>query len=141
MKDMDSIFLVNAHGELERVPHQFYENEDMLQERVDKYPEMIVGEQINPDYPPKWIVVMREAGIPGAENEGSRWSVDNLFLDQYGRPTFVDVKRSSDGRIRREVVGQMLDYEANAQKYRPTDKIKALAAEKFGGMEELEEKL
>ena len=28
-------------------------------------------------------------------------------------PTLVEVKRSSDGRIRREVVGQMLDYAAS----------------------------
>ena len=29
-------------------------------------------------------------------------------------PTLVEVKRSSDTRIRREVVGQMLHYAANA---------------------------
>jgi hypothetical protein len=28
-------------------------------------------------------------------------------------PTLLEVKRSSDTRIRREVVGQMLDYAAN----------------------------
>ena len=31
-------------------------------------------------------------------------------------PTLVEVKRSSDTRIRREVVGQMLDYAANGQR-------------------------
>jgi hypothetical protein len=37
----------------------------------------------------------------------------SLFLDQYAVPTIVEVKRS-DSRVRREVVGQMLDYAANA---------------------------
>ena len=102
---------------------------------------VIVGEQINPDDPPRWISIWQEAGIPGAEGEGGRWSVDNLFLDQYGRPTFVEVKRSSDSRIRREVVGQMLDYAANAQKYLPPGQIKALAAKRYGGDEELDARL
>ena len=46
-----------------------------------------------------------------------RWSVDHLLLDQDAIPTLVEVKRSSDSRIRREVVGQMLDYAANAVTY------------------------
>jgi hypothetical protein len=36
MRDTDSIFLVNSGGELERVPHQRYQNEDLLQGIVDK---------------------------------------------------------------------------------------------------------
>jgi len=120
------------------VPHQRYQNEDLLQGIVDKYPELIVGEQINPDNPPRWIVIQREAAIPNSEEQSGRWSIDHLFLDQHGRPTFVEVKRSSDSRIRREVVGQMLDYAANALKYWPPDQIKTLAAEEFGSLEALE---
>jgi hypothetical protein len=52
-------------------------------------------------------------------------SLDHLFLDQEGIPTLVEVKRSSDTRIRREVVGQMLDYAANAVTYWPIEKIRA----------------
>lgn len=40
-------------------------------------------------------------------------------------PTLVEVKRSSDTRLRREVVGQMLDYAANAVVYWPADSIRA----------------
>jgi hypothetical protein len=36
----------------------------------------------------------------------------------------IEVKRSEDTRIRREVAGQMLDYAANAVTYWPIDKIK-----------------
>lgn len=40
-------------------------------------------------------------------------------------PTIVEVKRSTDTRIRREVVGQMLDYAANAVVYWPVEAIRA----------------
>jgi hypothetical protein len=38
-------------------------------------------------------------------------------LDQDAIPAIVEVKRSTDTRIRREVVGQMLDYAANSVVY------------------------
>ncbi len=141
MKDKDSIFLLNKNGGLKRVPYQQYQSEGILHSLIDKHPELIVGDQINPADVPRWIVVKREAGIPGSEEESNRWSVDHLFLDQYGRPTFVEVKRSTDTRIRREVVGQMLDYAANALKYWPVDQIKTLASENYGGLDKLEDKL
>ena len=40
--------------------------------------------------------------------------------------TLIEVKRSTDTRIRREVVGQMLDYAANAVSYWSVDTIKSL---------------
>ena len=100
MQDTDNIFLIGKSGSLEKVPHQEYQSEDLLQNIVDRHPELIVGEQINPDDPPRWLVIRREAGISGSDAEGSRWSVDHLLLDQHGRPTFVEVKRSSDSRIK-----------------------------------------
>jgi len=62
-------------------------------------------------------------GVPDDEEVGDRWSVDHLFLDQDGIPTLVEVKRGTDTRIRREVVGQMLDYAANAVSYWSIDTI------------------
>jgi hypothetical protein len=40
-----------------------------------------------------------------------------LFLDQDAIPTLVEVKRSTNTDIRRKVVGQLLDYAANAVAY------------------------
>ncbi len=40
-------------------------------------------------------------------------------------PTLVEVKRSSDTRIRREVVGQLIDYAANAVVYWPVESLRA----------------
>ncbi len=47
-----------------------------------------------------------------------------MFLDQDAIPTIVEVKRSTDTRIRREVVGQMLDYAANAVVYWPVETLR-----------------
>jgi hypothetical protein len=74
---------------------------------------------MTPSSPRRWLLVKREHGVPDKEAGGSRWSVDHLFVDQDAVPTLVEVKRSSDTRIRREVVGQMLDYAANGVRYWP----------------------
>jgi len=104
---------------------QAYESEALLQELLASYPSLLAGDQINPSAPREWLLVKREAGIPGEEGGGDRWSVDHLFLDQDAIPTLVEVKRSTDTRIRRDVVGQMLDYAANAVLYWPADRIRA----------------
>lgn len=142
----DVIFLIKGRTgegptELERVPSQEYEDEALLQRLLDQHPEVLAGEQIEPEEPVRWFLVTREAGIPDAESGGNRWAVDHLLLDQHGRPTLVEDKRSSDGRLRREVVGQMLDYAANAQLYWPVDRIRSLAAERYGGTDALDEAL
>ena len=137
----DTIFLVSSEGKLERVPYRRYESEVLLQHLVERHPEILVGEQIDPDNPPRWLLIDREAGIPDREGGSDRWAIDHLLLDQNGRPTFVEVKRSSDTRIRRELVGQMLDYAANAKSYWPEDRIRAMAAEASGGLDALELKL
>jgi hypothetical protein len=58
-------------------------------------------------------------GVPSVQDGAGTFSLDHLFVDGEGVPVLVEVKRSSDTRIRREVVGQMLDYAANAVKYWP----------------------
>lgn len=137
----DTIFLINSNEELERIPHRKYESEGLLQRLVETHPEILVGDQIDPDNPPRWLLIEREVGIPDRDGGSDRWAIDHLLLDQNGRPTFVEVKRSSDTRIRREVVGQMLDYAANAKAYWPEDRIRALAAEASGSLDALETKL
>jgi hypothetical protein len=54
-----------------------------------------------------------------------------LFLDQDAIPTLIEVKRSSDTRIRREVIGQILDYAANAVVYWPVEAIRARFEERY----------
>ncbi len=42
----DAIYLVSDSGELQRVEHQFYATEDVLQQLVAKHPELIAGGSI-----------------------------------------------------------------------------------------------
>ncbi len=104
---------------------QPYESEDLLQALLANHPSVLAGDQFNGAEPKRWLLVNREAAVPCAESGAARWSLDHLFVDQHGIPTLVEVKRSSDTRIRREVIGQMFDYAANAVVYWPAGEIRS----------------
>lgn len=137
----DAIFLVSDSGQLQRVEHQLYASEDILQQLVAQHPEVLAGDQIDPAAPPRWLLIRREAKIPDSAGGTDRWWLDHLLLDQFGIPTLVEVKRSSDTRIRREVVGQMLDYVANAQSYWAAGRMRQMLAEETGSPEAADSKL
>ena len=118
------IYLIQDGDKLIEMTEQEYDSEDLLQELLAKYPSLLAGDQINNNSPRKWLLISRET--PLKTEEGDNFSVDHLFLDQDAIPTIVEVKRSSDIRIRREVLGQMLDYAANAALYWPVEQIRAL---------------
>ena len=102
-----------------------YDSENLLQKLLADHPDLLAGDQIDAEEPRRWLLVTREMAVPGEQDGAGRWSLDHLFLDQDAIPTLVEVKRSSDTRIRREVIGQMLDYAANAVAYLPVEEIKA----------------
>lgn len=119
------IYLVQGDGHLVEMTEQDYASEGLLQELLAKYPNLLAGDQIDSDEPRRWLLVSREVSLASEEDSTGRWSVDHLFLDQDAVPTIVEVKRSTDTRIRREVVGQMLDYAANAVVYWPLETLRA----------------
>ena len=119
------IFLIQSGGDLVEMREEPYGTEAVLQELLAKYPNLLAGDQMDGAAPRRWLLVSREMGVPGEEDGGDRWSLDHLFLDQDAIPTLIEVKRSSDTRIRREVVGQMLDYAANAVAYWPVEAVRA----------------
>lgn len=106
-----------------------YAQEVDLQQALVDYPDLIPGDQINPDDPRRWLLVKDELGIPGEEGGGTVWWLDHLFIDQDSIPTFIECKRAVDTRSRREVVAQMLDYAANGTEYWPVDRLRQAAAE------------
>ena len=120
---MSKIFHINAGGELSMMLETPYESEDLLQTLLERYPDVLAGEQINPEAPRRWLLVKREMDVPDATDGTGRWSLDHLFLDQDGVLTLVEVKRATDTRARREVVAQMLDYAANAVLYWPVEQV------------------
>ena len=103
----EKIYIRNASGNLEPLTEERFETEDLLQELIGQHPELLAGEQMRPDDPLRWILIRREMPIEG-------WALDHLLIDQHSRPTLVEVKRGSNREIRRNIVGQMLDYAATA---------------------------
>ncbi len=124
------IYLVGKdEGDLIPMEETEYKAEDVLQKALERYPGLLAGDQMDPGNPRGWLLVAREMPVRGAENESGRWSVDHLFLDQDGRPTFVECKRAKDTRARREVVAQMLDYAANGVSYWSISDLRQAATE------------
>lgn len=118
------IYLQQENGSLREMRESPYASEERLQDLLVDYPDLLAGDQMDEEEPRRWLLVSREVGVSVEEGGADWWSLDHLFLDQDAVPTLVEVKRSSDTRIRREVVGQMLDYAANAVVYWPVRTIR-----------------
>ena len=103
---VERIYLMSEDG-LSPLEEQRFESEEALQELIASHPELIDGEQIRPGDARRWILITREMGI------ANRWAVDHLIIDQDAIPTLVEVKRGENSQVRREVVGQMMDYAAH----------------------------
>jgi hypothetical protein len=117
METKQSIFVVNPAGDLVRMRPSVPPNEDSLQELIARFPEIIDESEGS------LLLIKREQPVSDSDNGGSRWSLDHLFVTRTAIPVLVEVKRASDTRIRREVVGQMLDYAANGVAYWPSGTI------------------
>lgn len=85
-------------------------DEDEMQDLIARHPEVIA------DQDGALLLIRREQPIADGE-AGTRWSLDHLYVTRDGVPVLIEVKRAADTRLRREVVGQMLDYAANGTAY------------------------
>lgn len=112
---IDNKKLVELHSEK-------FVSEDDLQALIADFPRLIACRS-DSDSESNWLLISRELRVPDGDSGANRWSLDHMFVDEDGVPILVEVKRSSDPRIRREVVGQMLDYAANAVVYLPIESI------------------
>lgn len=110
-------FILREGGGLARVNRESFPTEDQFQDLIATYPELLAGDLLTPDNPRRWLLVTREAGIADCEDGADRWAVDHIFLDQDATPTFVEVKRRSDSRLKRDVIGQILGYVAFGTAY------------------------
>lgn len=114
---MEKELYVQTEEGLVELSQSLFDNENRLQKTLADNPDLLAGEEMTPDSPRNWALIARETDVPDKEGGSERWSADHLFVDQDAIPTIVEVKRSDDTRIRRRVVGQMLDYAAHARKY------------------------
>jgi hypothetical protein len=119
------IFSQSSAGQLTSMEEAGYDSEKVLQKLLATNPDLLAGDQMNTDEPRRWLLVTREMKVPAEEDGTGRWSLDHLFLDQDGMPTLVEVKKGTNTDVRRKVVGQMLDYAANAVAYWPVEEIRS----------------
>lgn len=108
----DRVFSVGTGNELTEMIRSPFSDEDLFQRLLADHPAILTG---STDSAP--LLIKRELGVPDSEGGSNRWSLDHLYVDDQGVPILVEVKRASDSRLRREVVGQMLDYAANGSAY------------------------
>jgi hypothetical protein len=100
------IFLVQSqlgNGQLIKMNEKAYKYEDVLQKLLASYPDLLPGDQIDPDNPRHWLFIGREISVGNG-------SLDHLFIDQDAIPTLVEVKRGENRELRRQVIGQILEY-------------------------------
>ena len=70
------IFLIDDQGKVAKeMLETSYETEEILQRLLVMKPDLLPGDQINPEAPRRWLLVKREIGVPGEAGEGSRWSL------------------------------------------------------------------
>lgn len=105
------IYTVHADGSLARMKPGAPATEDRMQELVARHPEIIQDD----DGPP--LLIRREQPVADAADASARWSIDHLFVTRDAVPVLVELKRAVDTRLRREVVGQLMDYAANSVAY------------------------
>lgn len=109
----DSIF-VPAEGGYRRLTHVPLALEDDLQRLLNSNPELIALDRGDQQAPLRLLLVRHEAPVKDRASETDRWSLDHLFIDDMLVPTLVESKLSRNAEVRRKVVGQLLEYAAQA---------------------------
>ena len=117
---------IQIQGQLHPLEPRGFSTEEDLQRLITHHPEVLASALTEGESPetPRWLLISREMGIPAKREGAAVWNVDHLFVDRQGVPILVEVKRSTDTRLRREVVGQMLEYAAHAVMYWPIDTLR-----------------
>ena len=110
----ERIYAMTTNNSIEPIDETAFETEDKLQRLIEEHPELLDGEQMQPEDPRRWLLIGREIGVPAAAGEGARWALDHLLVDQDATLTLVEVKRGWNPDIRRAVIGQLLEYAAHA---------------------------
>lgn len=130
---MSQVYVISDDGSTQPMDRVRCTNEDReLQRLLEKNPDLLPGDQMNPDDPRRWLLIKREMPVQDPSTGSDRWSIDFFFTDQSAIPTFVECKRYADTRARREVIGQMLEYAANGHYYWSKDMIRSYAEANAG---------
>lgn len=104
------LFKITDKKEIEIIEEYSYRDfsiggfgEITLQDLITNYPEMIPSKDIDPNDPPRFLVIKTEAGLTAG-------SIDILIVDHNGVPTVVEVKLMDNRDMRRNVLAQGIEY-------------------------------
>lgn len=113
------IYQIAGDGTLTRMTPGQPASESEIQEMIANHPEMVTGSDDS------LLLIQRECAIADKTDGGWRWSLDHLFVTRDARPVLVEVKQASNTQLRREVIGQLVEYAANAVVYWTRETIRA----------------
>ena len=124
----DQVFAFHSN-QLKGLPFRSYREgflntnlENSLQKLIELHPQILSGAQMYPgrSNPPRFFILKSEILING-------WSLDLLLVDQEGVLTLVETKLKENTESRRAVIGQILDYAANATESWISAKLRNMA--------------
>jgi len=104
-------------------------DEKTLEELIEHNPEIVAEED------GELLLVRRQKGIPDTEGGSKRWALDLLFVTREAVPVLIEVKQASNSELRRQVVGQLLDYAANGTAHWPPGEIQRVFEAKYDNSE------
>lgn len=105
---MGTLFSIDKFGLLVELFPSSYENEKLLESLIAEYPRVLGSDIGSVDDDRRWMLIDQQFRTPGLK----RW-IDLLFVDQDGIPAIVETKLASNPEIRRDVVGQIVQYGAS----------------------------
>ena len=112
---MKKLFIVES-GETRILDDQGFDNEKLLQDVLEKFPEFIALDDLGVVDP--FIVIGREVETPAGY-------IDVLCIDGDGVLTVIETKLARNSQIRREVIGQVLEYVGQLSKWTAHDVLQA----------------
>ncbi|HEY9703865.1 MAG TPA: hypothetical protein V6C58_15555, partial [Allocoleopsis sp.] len=115
---MNGIYLIQNKDQLVEMIPQNYESEDVLQQFLEKYPQLLSSVLAK-----KLLFIKSQMSLKSAIQDGDKWTIDFLFVDENAVPILVNVTRNHSTENRRTILGEMLDYAANAIINLPIEKI------------------
>ena len=92
-------------------------DENTLEKLIARHPEIVAEEE------GELLLVRRQKGVPDTEGGFNRWALDLLFVTREAIPVLIEVKQAANSDLRRQVVGQLLDYAANGTAHWPPGEI------------------
>ena len=78
-----SLFVLRDNAEMIRLDPISFDSEDEFQSLLERFPELIPGDQIDRSVSRRWLLIGREVGIPDSDEAYGRWSLDQVFQSTY----------------------------------------------------------